>query len=250
LFFNSQENLQLEGLEMGIDAASSTFQRIRLTIIIHSLLWKQLKYVDLKNWVSNKSSLVIMQSHQNKNLCLESFAFSTEFNRKSASMLNQMVLFKQLKKLKIPNCKIDSGVLSSFMNCEYMQNLEFLDVSFNKVNDEAAKVLSQCGFGRHIKTLVIKNNPLGDRGFKHLLELRNLDKLNVLYTGLTGNALKMLIKEKKRQRTNVKKVVFLLSEVRTKLEPAIVEAVKCVQVGDVKLIIGELFWNMDLVKSL
>ncbi len=101
----------------------------------------------------------------------------------TAKALAQPGALKALRVLELERSYLDAEGIREFLQGEVAGRLEELNLTANKLNDEAAQVLAECPNLKSLKILRLSQNLIGDPGARALGESTQLTGLTHLYLG-------------------------------------------------------------------
>ena len=223
LFFNSNENSKLIGLEInGNPEKNMNIYNLRMSIIVHSKIWKMLRYVDIGNWIVNKTSFEIMNTLVNKNLTMESLNLYIRFDQIILDSFKNLMIFANLRRLGLANCELGMNWFFGLKCCYNLPKLEILDLSMSKIDHNHIKVLMQSELIKPVKILILAHNKIKDIGLIYIIrKLRRIIKIDVTMNKLTAVSINVILKLKKDRGLNLKKITCSQEEVGKYLKDVI-----------------------------
>jgi Leucine-rich repeat (LRR) protein len=132
-----------------------------------------------------------------------------EVGNQTAKALGEATYFSGLKALILERSYIEIEGLKEMVQGDLMNQLQELNISSNKLKDEAVQILASTPQWKSLKTLRLSQNMFGDMGAKALGESTSLAGLTHLYAGRNyfGNEGAQAIHESKTL-TNLKTLVL------------------------------------------
>ena len=132
-----------------------------------------------------------------------------EVGNETAKALSEATSFSGLKTLILERSYIEIGGLKEMVQGDLMDQLQELNISANKLKDEAVQIIASTPKWKALKILRLSQNMFGDPGAKALGESTSLAGLTHLYAGRNyfGNEGAQAIHESKTL-TNLKTLVL------------------------------------------
>ncbi|MZG31390.1 MAG: hypothetical protein F3741_11430 [Nitrospinae bacterium] len=181
VIFETGNFAQLEELYLGINFLTGQ----GLTEIANS---EQVKLKSLRKLVISDNRLTdnsVADFMRSKNFPDLQFldAGWNEVGNETAKSLGETTYFSGLKTLVLERSYIDFEGLKAMMQGNLMDQLQELNISANKLNDEAIIELASAPKWKALKILRLSQNMFGDEGAKALGESTSLAGLTHLYAG-------------------------------------------------------------------
>jgi len=144
---------------------------------------KNLKVLVLSDNRLSDSSIaeLLLCSHFEKLMALD--VGWNEAGSETVKALGKTTAFPNLKKLEMERSYVDENGISEFVLGGIADQLEELDLSANKLNDEMMKTLAQAPKWKSLKVFRVSQNRFGNEGAKALGESVSMSGLTHLYVG-------------------------------------------------------------------
>ena len=207
VLFESENLAQLEELYLGINFLIG--QGLTDIAVSSKIKLRNLKKLIISdNRLTDVSVANFIRSKNFPNLEYLDVGWN-EVGNETAKALGETTSFSGLKTLILERSYIEIEGLKKMVQGDLMNQLQELNISSNKLKDEAVQFLSSAPQWKSLKTLRLSQNMFGDIGAKALGESTSLAGLTHLYAGRNyfGNEGAQAIHESKTL-TNLKTLVL------------------------------------------